>query len=213
MITNTHIVQADKLEDIGNVNSAAPSVGDMKAFNGAEWVNVERPGLELPVAGTWGLQNNEVNAIGVLGIIDTNHTQYLGNAGTNGTPVAQSILDSGSAGGYMVSRDMRVTEMRINYRQNNIDATPWGFLIFKQVQASGINGGTGTAILDDVGNSINRAATIANRQTIVQLGPTDFDDVVISAGEMICFANRCVSTGGNRALQIRSGYIRLDYVD
>ncbi len=212
MIGNVHLVQPDTLEEIGNVDNAPPVDGQIKRFSAAtgKWENVSSVNIQLDLGGIWGLQNNEVNAIGVNGIIDTNHTQDLGNAGALGTPTIATVLNSAGAGGYMCHVDCKVKRLRVNYRQNNTGASVWGFLIFKQAQVSGANGGTGVAILDDIANSVNRVAAANNQQTIID--ETTFEDVTISAGEMICFANRCVTSNANLNLQIKAGFIELEPV-
>ena len=206
VITSTHLVQADTLEEIGNVDSTPPTNGQVKKYSEAtgKWENSSVVSRTLDLGGIWGLQNNEVNAIALSGVIDTNHTQDIGNSGAMGTPTDQAILNSNSAGGWLASFDCRIVNLLANYEQNG--AADWGFLIFKQVQVSGADGGNGFVILDDVANNVNRQGASNISQIIDH---TDFEPVDILRGEMICLAARCPTTAANRNMRIKAGHIEL----
>jgi len=183
--------------------------GDTLVRKGGEWV-AGRPQTEvIRYGGTFGLQNNEVNAVGVAGIIDTNHTQDLGNSGAMGTPTAQAILNA-NAGGFMMSYQQRIVGFRAVYRQNNIDASEWGFLLFKQTPAHQSNVGNGALLYDDVALNINRVANANNVKQVIHV-TSGFEPVDIMPGDFLVLAARCPTSAANRNLQLASFNIELEY--
>jgi len=184
----------------------------MLVYDGTEWVNTPRPTHLYPLAGNFRLVGGQTNAMGEFGWGDANHTRNVGAAGAFGAPVAQATISQYLAGGYIAHRRMQLKSWRITYRQNNVDQTEYGFLMFKQTVTDGLNDATGTALWDDVENSINRARPIANRQYVANMD-TGFPAVVVEPGEEISFATRVTTGGGtNRVMNLMSGYMEFDYV-
>ena len=183
--------------------------GDTLVRKNGVWVPGRKQTHTIQIAGLWGLQNNEINAIGISGYADTNHLQDLGDSGPMGTPTDPLVIDNGNAGGFMAPADMKPVRYRVLYRQNNADATEWGFLFFKQLPVHGSNIGSPEVLLDDVAANINRAGPTNLRQYTTI---TDFEDVTINAGEFICMAARCPTAPTNRNLNIISSVLELEFV-
>ena len=151
----------------------------------------------LPIGGQWGIQNNEVNAWGVLGFVDNNNTQDVGNY-TN-----KNTLNSVNFGGYTLPYDAYVVDAHIKFRVNNADVIGFTWMLYEQDKVVG--GANPTTLkyesaLITPGNNSDQEHNF----TAADMVNNNF-----AAKNVISLAVGCPTQGINRNAQVYGGYVRL----
>lgn len=152
----------------------------------------------------------EINGWGATGPTDDTISQDLGNV--SAYPNLSRV-----AGGLVFPEDMRVLRMLVHHYDNNADGLRWGWVVTRLQRpvttTTGSNTQTEVSIYSEIGNYRDYTN---NTNQLTDIGPTDFTDNVLIAGEILNLAVAVddSDTGDtNRYVQVMGGYIELEYVN
>jgi len=134
------------------------------------------PRFYIPISGRIYLQTNEYNGFSALGPYVQNHNNDLGNANAAFNP-------NRNATGFSFPHNMTVERLYGDFRNNNVGAPAWSFVVWKQLKTEDSTVVTNTVLWQDSDDFRNYADNLPHKidQTI---------DQPLAAGEMLSLAVR-----------------------